>query len=147
MVNMLLDGSVLEQHFPNGQVTDFWYYSFRELGSRYGRRNIASNLEQFYTVLQGALLDTGITVSNPEFDSTLEWRKDMPDHLQRKCCPIIITKPERLASTDKTEGTTNQSGGSTMHQDAKNLIWLNRIDHSEVLINKTSTRPLCRAGH
>ncbi len=30
MVNMLLEGSVLQEHFPVSQATDFWYYSFRD---------------------------------------------------------------------------------------------------------------------
>jgi hypothetical protein len=32
MVNRLLEGSVLQEHFAstNGQVTDWWYYSFRD---------------------------------------------------------------------------------------------------------------------
>eukprot|EP00961_Rhodomonas_salina_P042030 565072-Rhodomonas_salina.1 len=64
----------------------------------------------------------------------------MPQHLQKKCCEIVIVKPERLASTDETEGTCNQSGGSTMHSNHKNLIWLNGINQGEELTNKTSQR-------
>eukprot|EP00961_Rhodomonas_salina_P027559 372535-Rhodomonas_salina.1 len=66
-------------------------------------------MEQFYQVLKGVLLETGIAVLNDEYDPTVEWRADMQPHLQKKCCEIVILKPERLASTDETEGTCNQS--------------------------------------
>ncbi len=72
-------------------------------------------MEKFFSVLEGILLETGIAVKNPNFNSTLGWSTSLGSDKVHYCCPIIVMKPDSLASTDESEGTTNQSGGSTMH--------------------------------
>eukprot|EP00961_Rhodomonas_salina_P129070 1738884-Rhodomonas_salina.1 len=44
MVNLLLEDLILQHYFPNGQVTNFWYYSFRKrwqgvLGEKYSKKH------------------------------------------------------------------------------------------------------------
>ncbi len=52
---------------------------------------------------------------------------------------MLIVRPDRLASTDETEATTNLSGGSTMHRDKKVVIdKMIPEDKGESLTNKTS---------
>ncbi len=107
---------------------------------------MSQNMQKFSSVLEGLLLQTGIDMLNPTFDSGLEWSKSMGAEPQCNCCPRVIVKPDRLASTDKTEGTTNQSGGSTKHGDFKNLIWVNGIDLGETLCNKTLQQASLQGG-
>eukprot|EP00961_Rhodomonas_salina_P234439 3168633-Rhodomonas_salina.1 len=68
-----------------------------------------------------------------------------PEQLE-KCCRIEIVKPERIASTDETEATTNQSGGSTMARDNKILCAKDGFDDCETLCNKTSQRASMYGG-
>ncbi len=87
------------------------------------------NQEKFFSVLESILLETGhcLTVKNWTFNPALEWSKGMGADKQRDTCPNVIVKPNLLVSTEGMEGMTNQSGGSTMHRDFKNLIWLDGI--------------------
>eukprot|EP00961_Rhodomonas_salina_P055647 747613-Rhodomonas_salina.1 len=103
-------------------------------------------MEDFYAVLEGVLLETGIAKPNPRYDPSVVWSKDMPLEDVEKCCRIEIVKPERLASTDETEATTNQSGGSTMARDAKILCIQDGFDDGETLCNKTSQRASMYGG-
>eukprot|EP00961_Rhodomonas_salina_P043504 584902-Rhodomonas_salina.1 len=97
-------------------------------------------MEDFYNVLEGVLLETGIAKVNPLYGPLVIWSKDMPPEQLEKCCCIEILKLEQIASTDETEATTNQSGGSTMERDNKILCSKDGFNDSETLCNKTLQR-------
>ncbi len=127
-MNLLLDGSVLQHAFPRGQVTDLEKLPPKSTRSR--EREVDNSTEHGKILLGvegGAAGDQDCSVkSGGQHPATVEstQRKDLPEHLQHKCCQIIITNPDRFTLTDETEGTTTQHGGSTVHCIVKNLIWL-----------------------
>eukprot|EP00961_Rhodomonas_salina_P234072 3163186-Rhodomonas_salina.1 len=149
VANGLLKGSGLECKFKNGVVSDDWFHTFakrweHELSFKFKKKHelqrkrwtAAKNMEDFYTVLEGVLLETGIAKLNPSYDSSVVWSKDMSPEQLEQCCSMEIVKPELLASTDETEATTNQSGGSTMARD--NKILCANEGFNDWLCNKTS---------
>ncbi len=71
----------------------------------------SANLEQFFEVLEGVLLSTGMIVLNPAYKPDACWRKGAKASENKQACKIIIVKQESLASTDETGETTNMSGG------------------------------------
>jgi len=152
ILNRMLEGTGLQHRFKNKEATKYWWWSFckrhQELFGTTNQRKHklqrerwtqSQHLEEFYDVLQGVLLETGIAVPNPEYDSTVKFDKENSEAVF-KAQPIIIVKPNLLASTDKTEVTCNMSCGSTMGQTSskKILAMKDSWDTGEVLTNKTS---------
>eukprot|EP00961_Rhodomonas_salina_P191275 2580866-Rhodomonas_salina.1 len=90
VANGLLKGSGLACKFKNSVVSDDWFHTFakrweHKLGLKFKKKHelqrerwtTVKNMEDFYTVLEGVLLDTWIAKLNPLYDASMVWSKDM----------------------------------------------------------------------
>jgi len=54
--------------------------------------NTEENLQTYFEVAKGVLLDAGVAICNPEYDSTVLYSEE-----------LLITRPERICSYDETK--------------------------------------------
>jgi len=158
-------GGRYESLFPHG-VTESWYTRFMsrhsdklETGTK-RKHEIArerwatsNNLQTFYDVLEGVLLTTGIAVLNPNYVEGARWNKQAKESENEKACKLIIVKPDRLASCDETEVTTNMSQGSSMGKTkGERIVKIKTpkgqatVDSGETLSNKSSNKTSMYGG-
>ena len=161
----MFKGGRYEEMFPKG-LTDSWWDRFLhrhsdrlETGTK-SKHELARelwatsyNIQQFYDVLEGVLLETGIRVLNQGYVEGKQWKRGMSRAEQDQCCRIVVVKPERIASADETEATTNMSQGSQAGKTKSERIVRMRAapgekqaDTGQTLTNKSSCKASMYGG-
>ena len=134
-INRLIEGTPQQELFKHKKVRKDWFYHFLGRSSKLKTSNIrpleakraewttAANINMHYDMLRDLMIQHEIAVENPSHNPH-----------DKNSQEVIIVKPGRLVSMDKTRLTND----STDHNKAKNCrsIVGKRDDDCAVMVNK-----------
>ena len=141
----LIHGTVYEKNFPpDGKATEGWYRKFlertemltgteRPLEITRAEWLTVDNLQRYFEVAEGVLLQAGVAARNPDYDPDVPYSE-----------PVLITLPERIVSFDEYRVELDSTDTSKAKSDR--MVRAGIEDRGECLVTKSSGTASLVAG-